>query len=306
MANGGQVPGVRGISVTGGTGDITVLPGRTGEQYVPYMTGQITELYNVMGVTEGDIVGKDGKLDPYALLYHSIRNKKKFAKYTEAFEEFNREECEILLGLAKQYLEPDDLIPLIGRSEIVNISEFKNTEPNSYKITVESVDGDAETMLGKQLAMNHTLQYVGASLGKEDIGRIVRSMPYMNKEEAFDELTLNYDNSKNDILALERGEQPPVNKYDDHQYLIKMLVNRKKKPDFRFLNPEIQQNFGMKIQAHEQIDAQQKAEVLRAQQGLIPTDGYLVTCDFYATQPDGKTKRVDRKSTRLNSSHTRI
>ena len=292
MANGGQVPGVRGISVTGGVGDITILPGRSGEQYVPYMNGQITELYNVMGVTEGDIVGQDGKLDPYALLYHSIKNKRKFAKYTEAFEEFNREEVEILLALAKEYLEPDDIIPLVGKSEIVNISEFKNTEPNSYKISVESISGDAETMLGKQLAMNHTLQYVGGSLGKEDIGRIVRSMPYMNQEEAFSELTLNYDNVKNDILAIERGEQPPVNNYDDHEYHIKMLVNRQKKPDFKFLDPQIQQTYKQKVQMHEQIDAKQKAELLRSQQGLIPTEGYLVTCDFYATQADGKTKRV--------------
>jgi len=292
MANGGQVPGVRGISVTGAGGDMKILPGRSGEQYVPYMNSQITELYNVMGVTEAEVVGKDGRLDPYALLYHSIKNKRKFSKYSEAFEEFNREEVEILLALSKQYLEPSDIIPMIGKAEAVNIKEFKNTSPNSYKITIESVDADAETMLGKQLAMNHTLQYVGSSLDKEDIGRIVRSMPYMNQEEAFDELTINYDNAKNDMLALERGELPPINNNDDHLYLVKRLTNRMRKPDFKFLDPQIQKNYMRKVQAHEMIDAKQKAEILRAQQGLIPTDGYLVTCDFYVTQKDGKTKRV--------------
>lgn len=291
MSHGGQVPGVRGISLTG-AGNVTVLPGRSGEQYVPYMEGQIGELYNVMSVREEMVVGKDGRLDPYALLYHSIKNKKRFSKYTEAFEEFNREEVEILLSLAKRYLEPDDVIPIIGKSERVNIAEFKHTEPNSYRITVESQDIDAETLLGKQLALNHTLQYVGQSLGKEDIGRIVRSMPYMNKEEAFDELTINYDNARNDILALERGERPTPNKYDDHQYMIRRLVNRMKKQDFKYLNPQIQQNFQMKVRMHEMIDAQQKAALLRAQQGYIPTDGYLVTCDFYVTLEEGKTKRV--------------
>lgn len=299
MSHGGYVPGVRGLSVTGG-GDIKILPGRTGEQYVPYMQGQITELYNVMNVSEGEIVGKDGKLDPYALLYHSIKNKKKFSKYSEAFEEFIVEETETLLQMSKLYMAPDQIIPVIGKSEAVNIEEFKNTEPNSYRITVDAVDIDAETMLGKQLAMNHTLQYVGNALDKEDIGRIVRAMPYMNQEEAFNDITINYDNAKNDILALERGEKPEINRYDDHEYTIKRLVNRMKRPDFKFLAPEIQKNFQDKLKAHEMVDAAQKAEILRAQQGFIPVDGYLVTCDFYVTHDDGKTKRVRLPYSSLN------
>ncbi len=292
IAHGGQVPGVRGVSVTGAGADLKILPGRSGDQYLNYMNSQIVELYKVMGVEEAGATNQEGKLDPYALLYHSTKNKRRFSKYTEAFEEFTVGETEIILDLAKQYLDDDIIIPIIGRSEQVNIAEFKHSDKNSYRIKVEAVDTDAETMLGKQLAMNHTLQYVGKSLDKQDIGRILRSMPFINQEEAFSELTIDYDNAKNDILALERGEFPKPSKHDNHLYVVKVLVNRVKKPDFKFLNPKIQQAFYQKIKIHQQLDASQKQEILRMQQGLIPTDGYLVTCDFYVTHDDGKTKRV--------------
>ena len=65
-----------------------------------------------------------------------------------------------------------------------------------------------------------------------------------------------------------------------------------RKPDFRFLDPQIQKMYQVKVRAHEMIDAKQKAEILRAQQGIIPTDGYLVTCDFYVSTSEGKTKRA--------------
>ncbi len=291
MGHGGQVPGVRGISLSG-SGDVKVLPGRSGEQYVPYMEGQIRELYAVMGVKDVELMNKEGKLDPYALLYQSIRNRRKFSRYTEAFEEFTISECELLLNLAKFYLEPDTIIPIVGRGEIVNIAEFKHSDPNRYRLTVKPIDNDAETMLGKQLALNHTLQYVGNSLDKKDIGRIIRNMPYLNQEEIIGDLTLDYDNARNDMLAMERGEIPQVNPYDNHEYTIKALVNRMKKPDFKFLDPKIKQIYTVKLQAHEMLDVQQKEKIMRMQQGLIPIDGYLVTCDFYVSKGDGKTKRV--------------
>ena len=65
--------------------------------------------------------------------------------------------------------------------------------------------------MGKVLGMNHTLQYVGQQLTREDIGRMMRAHPYMNMEESFDDFTIDYDNAKNDILALERGEVPLPN-----------------------------------------------------------------------------------------------
>jgi hypothetical protein len=291
MAHGGQVPGVRGISVTGSS-NYQILPGRSGEQYVPYMEKQIAELYSVMGMKDIDISEGEGILDPYAMLFRSIKNKRRFSKYTEAFEEFTVNEMTLLLNICKQYLEPDVLIPMIGKSEIVNIAEFKNSDPNAYRIRVEPVSTDAETLLGKQISITQALQYVGGNLEKEDIGKLLRSMPFLNQEEIFDEFNISYDNAKNDILALERGEIPVVNPYDDHPYIIKRLVHRMRKADFKFLPQEVQYNFKVLTRAHEMADAEQKAAILRAQQGLIPTGGYLVTCDFYITLDNGKTQRV--------------
>ncbi len=125
-------------------------------------------------------------------------------------------------------------------------------------------------------------------------------MPYANKEEAFDELTLDYDTAKNDMLALERGEFPTIDESDDHDYIIRKLSNRMRKPDFRMLDPQIQANYQEQIAQHKEISSQIKLRELRLQQGLIPTGGYLVVCDFYATNAEGKTKRVKLPYDSLN------
>lgn len=286
----GKLPGVRAISVTGG-GDPKVMGGRGGEQYLPYMQSQISELYQVMNVEETAAV-KDGQLDPYALLYHSTRNRKKFKKYSEEFEEFVCEIIQISLDLLKEYLEEYHLIPMIGKSEYVNIQEFKHSENNRFRIKVEAVSDDVDTMLGKQLAINHTLQYVGGSLDRNDIGRMIKSMPYMNYEEAYGDLTIDYDMAKNDMLAMERGEMPHTSKYVNHKYLANQAVNRTKKADFRFLPPQVQQLYAQYIQMNEQAEAQKQLELQRAQSGFIPTGGALVTVDYYVTDEEGKTKRA--------------
>jgi hypothetical protein len=84
ISNGGRLSGVRAISVTGGN-DPKILSGRSGEQYLGYMQSQITELYQVMNVPEGDPI-KEGQLDPYALLYVSNKNREMFSSYGESFE----------------------------------------------------------------------------------------------------------------------------------------------------------------------------------------------------------------------------
>lgn len=290
MSHGGKLSGVRAITVTGG-GDPKILGGRGGEQYLPYMESQIGEMYEVMNVREHSSV-REGKLDPYAMLYYSMKNKNKFRKYGEEFEEFITDTTALYLKFAKQYFDENKVVPMVGRTEIVNISEFKNTEENSFRIKVEPMDNDAETMLGKQLAINHALQYVGGSLDKQDIGRMMRSMPMMNKEEAFGDMTLDYDNSKNDHLAMERGEMPMITMYDNHKYLISRAVNRIKKADFRFLRPEVQQLFQQYVQAHQEAEQQNIIAIQRAQQGFIPTEGGLVTVDFYVQDAEGKSKRA--------------
>jgi len=289
MSHGGQLSGIRAITVTGGQ-DPKFLAGRSGEQYLPYMQSQITELYEVMKVREYE--ADSGQFDPYAMLYFSARSKKKYKKPIEEFEGFVVSMTETFIKLAKEYLDENALIPMVGKSEMVNIEEFKHSEKTSSRVQVEAVSDDIETMMGRQLSINHTLQYVGNTLEKDDIGRLMKAMPFMNYDEAFGDFTIDYDSSKNDMLAMERGEQPMINKYDKHEYLISRAVNRVKKPDFRFLGEEIHQLYKMYIQAHEQAEAENMLQAQRAKEGFIPIDGPLVSVDYYTTNSEGKTARA--------------
>jgi hypothetical protein len=290
ISDAGKLPGVRGISVAGGA-DPKILPGRGGDQYLPYMQSQIKEMYEVMNVFE-DNSTRDGQLDQYALLYQSMRNKKKFKKYAEEFEDFVKEIARITLELARHYLEEYHIIPMIGKSEVVNIMEFKHSDKNKFRFDIEAVSDDVDTMLGKQLAINHTLQYVGNTLERSDIGKMIRAMPFVNYEEAYGDLTLDYDMSKNDMLAMERGEQPIIGPYDNHTYLINRAVNRMKKPDFRFLPPQIQQLYQQYVLVHQQAETENQLKIQRAQSGYIPTDGPLVKVDMYVNDAEGDTVRA--------------
>jgi hypothetical protein len=123
-------------------------------------------------------------------------------------------------------------------------------------------------------------------------------MPYANGEQAFQDLTMDYDNSKNDILALDRGEPVQVNRYDNHEYMVKKLTNRMKMADFKFLAPEIQALYQQTIQQHEEVIAQIGIELKQAQSQFIPSGGYLVRCDFYVSdsKDPNKTSRVSLPS----------
>lgn len=293
VSAGVALPGVRSINFTGAVP--TILEGRNGSQYLEYMNSQISEMYMVMNVAE-DTAENQANLDPYVLLFRSARQKKKFQRYIKRFEKFLIQVVKTYLSLAKIHLSGDELIYAVGKSEQINIPEFKSIPDLCYEVKVEAQSDDIETKLGKQIVLNHTLQYVGGQLKPEDIGKIMRQMPFANFDESFDDMTIDYDNSVNDILALDRGEQPPVNEYDNHIYSIKRLVSRVRKPDFKYLPPQVQSSYAQKIQAHQQIQTFQTMQIQRAEQGFIPTSGYLVTCDFYVTDPSDPTGLKTRRA----------
>ena len=150
-----------------------------------------------------------------------------------------------------------------------------------------------DTLLGKQLTSNHLLQYMGKNLGQEQLGMIVRNMPFVNNEEMTSDLTINYDNVKNDMLALERGEMPQISPYDDNEYYIKKLTHRMKQADFRFLNPMVQQNYQQFIGQHQEQQKQKIEAAKQAQAGFIPTGGAMITVNMRMPDPDGEgTKQV--------------
>lgn len=287
VSPGVALPGVRAINYTGQEPDI--LPGRSGEQYVAYMQGQITELYQVMNVPQdGQMI--TAQLDPYALLFRSASQKKVFQRYTKRFENFLMNACKTYLRLAKVHLPDDALIWAVGKSEQVNIPEFKTANDISYQIKVEAQSDDIETKLGKQMVLNHALQYVGPQMKPDDIGKILRNMPYANFDGVFDDMMMDFDSAENDLLALDRGEQVPVNYHDMHPYMIKRLVGRQRKPDYKYLSPQIQQSYEQLIQQHEQMEAMKQKQIQQAEQGYIPTGGQLLGCDFFVADPSSPTK----------------
>lgn len=292
MSASGAMPGVRAISVSGE--NPTVLPGRSGEQYLQYMLSQIEELYRVMGIPDDLADAKDTVQDPYTLLYRAASKKKVFQRYISKFEGFMKRLVETYMALAKIHLPDDAIISAIGKDEAINIAEFKSSEPTGYEVKIEPQADDIESKFGKQMAINHALQYVGNQMSREDIGKLMTEMPFANFKGMFDDFTIDYEVMTNEILALDRGEQPPVSDTDNHVYAIKRLNGRMKKPDFSLLPPQVQMSYQQKLQVHAQMDAFQKQQIQRAEQGFIPTTGPLIKVDAYETDPNSPTGKSSK------------
>jgi hypothetical protein len=289
VANGGLQPGVRVLSYSGQAP--VVIPGRTGDQYLPYI-GQMIDQFYVIANLQEELAEKPSNLDPYTMLFMSIEQKKKFSVHTTKITQYLIDFCTVTLELAKQYYTEQNLVPAIGRSEIINIAEFKNTSPLFYQITLEPGTEDMETRLGKQLTFNQIMQYVGSNLDPKDIGKIIRTSPYANNELASEDLTMDFDNGTNMILALDRGQMMEPSMYDDKKYLIKRLTTRTRKADFKFLPPQIQQMYQQVINQLIEMDAEEQRKIQEAAQGFIPMSGMAVVCDIYVPDPNNSSKTM--------------
>lgn len=289
--SGATKPGIRYETITGQPP--VIVPGQTGDQFLPYIESQIREIYQVADLSE-EMEEQPTQVEAYALLFRSLKQKKKFVIYAEKFESFLTEIAYASLFIMKKYAPPQLFVNMAGKNEQVNIAEFKSSDDLCWQIKVEPQTDDIETKFGKQLVLNNIIQYIGANLDKKDIGKFVRLSPYLSEEKMLQEFTADWDNSQNDILALDRGEYPKANRYEDHKYLLSALTNRVKQPDYQFKDPQIQQLYDMKIQEHEQAIARETEELQRAESGFIPVSGFQVKCDFYVPDPKNpeSTKRV--------------
>lgn len=289
LAPGALLPGVRGLTFQGAPPQI--LPGRDGSQFLPYIESQVQSMYRAVNLEELLQDEPTGQMDPYTLLFRSASQAQKFGRYTEKFEEFLKEVCEIYLALAKKYLDNDAFIRAVGKSEIINIPEFRNTLPLSYTIKVEPQSETVDSKLGRQLSLNHVLQYVGNQIGPKQIGLVLKEMPFLNNKTLFKTLSVDYDNVENDMLALERGEVPQVSQYSDNTVYVNALTHRMKQADFKILSPQIQANYINLLKQHEAI-LEQKAEAEKAaQSGFIPTGGAMITCSMKVPNPADPTKQ---------------
>jgi hypothetical protein len=284
MSAGTLLPGVRGIAMQGGQPP-TILPGRNGGQFSEYIKENLLEMDAAVMLQDVGAVDNKGVMDPFLLLYKSATQKKRYSLYIDKFEDFLCKVTELCLELAKVYLPDDMLIPAIGRREMVNIAEFRTTQKLSYEIKVEAQSETIETQFGRQLTFQHILQYIGKDLDKKTIGKILKQLPFGNFEDSFDDLTIDEDIVDNDMLALERGEPVEPTESVDAAFMIKKLTSRIKKPDFRFLSPQVQNAYRQLKGQYEQIAVAQEQKILAAKNEFIPVDGTLVTCDFYLQDP---------------------
>ncbi len=287
-----KLPGVRVLNFTGAPP--TILPGRSGDQYLGYMQSQISEMYQAANIDEDQMEKAVQSTDSVAELLKVARHKKKFSLYAEKVQWYQVKKCQTVLELAKFYYDDGALIPAIGRAEYVNIPEFRSSDKLCYRISLEPSNEDYETKFGKHLTFMSVLQYVGSKLERDDIGKILRSMPYTNNEKIFEDFTLNYDVAQNTMLALERGEYPATNKNYDHDYMIKKLTKRTTEADFPLLNPQVQQNYQKKLEEHDQFKVEQMLALKRAEEELIPATGPLVKVELYVDDPEnpGKTNKA--------------
>lgn len=283
LSAGSVLPGIRGLNYTGK--EPIIMPGRDGSQFLANIQAQITEMYSVLNVAEDSEPSAQGQIDPYAMLFRSASQKKKFQRYIKRFERFLIQVAKTYIQLAKIHLPDDALIQVIGKKEQVNIPEFKMSNDISCDVKVDAESDDIETRMGKQLVLNHMIQFAGSQLKPEDLGKLMREMPYANFEGSFSDLTLDFDSANNIILALDRGEQPMGSMYDDKQYMVKRLVSRTRQADFRFLPPVVQQNYSKMIQQYENAITMEQQQIQAAKDGFIPTGGYMVVCDIYVQDP---------------------
>jgi hypothetical protein len=287
ITTGGQFHGVRHLQTTGGPP--TILQGRSGEQYLGYMQSQIAEMYQISNVME-DSTEEAKQLDPYSMLFRSLKEKKKFTLYSDKIEDLLKDVTFKSLKLKKAFARDEEIIPVVGRNEIVNIAEWRSTDDLSYQIELEAQSEDIETKLGRQLAFNHILQYAGTSLPPKELGKIIKAMPYANEEEAFGDFTIDYENAQNDILQLEKGQMPKINRYEEHTYTLSRLVHRMKQPDFEYLDPQVQQLMEQYKNQLNQIVAQKSQEEAMKNAGFIPSGGALIAADMYVPKPGSPDK----------------
>jgi len=283
LEQGALLPGVRGISYQGRTPE--VLPGRDGSQFLAYIQAQIAEMYSVVMLSELT-EEKMTQLDPMTLLYRAASQQQRYGLYAEKFEQFLIDFVTTLLEMSKNYMPDSAVIPAIGKGELINLEEFRKTTPFRYQIRLEPRSDTIDSMLGRQITFQNVLQYVGKNLDKDELGKVLQQMPWANAKEAFADFTIDDENVKNDMLAMERGQYPPIGKADNPAKMLKKLESRIRKPDYRFLDLQIQQLYDRRIQEYVELQAQQQQKILAEQSEYIPMDGPGVKCDMYTEDPN--------------------
>jgi len=282
--------GMKQLVYTGMKPDIQ--RGSNGDQYMQYVEQQTKEMYELAQVPYRDQDKSPQTSDTMALLFRALKDKKRFSYYAEKFERFMVQGCDLSLRLCKLYMPESKVIPLIGKNEIVNIEEFKNTNPLHTEIKVQPRTDDFVGTMGRSIQMSQILQYAGSVLGPSDLGKLARNLPFLNDEQIIEDSVLDYDLATNTILALDRGEQAMISDQENHSYMIRRLTNRTKKPDFNTLDESVKNAYQDRIDIHQKFFISQQQEAAMAGSGMIPTSGGKVPAQIYVTNENGENERA--------------
>jgi hypothetical protein len=267
--------GIRIIKVPGGKAAADYIQGRSGEQFLNTMNSSISEMYRKTGVPEA-YEAKTQDTDIMASLYKDERQSLQFSMYADKFGDFIRDIMMDVLRLKKAYMRDDAFVAAVGKSERINIAEFRAADDLGFSIKIEPSTGNLQSRYGKSLALTNIMQYMGTDLDNNTKGMLFKQLPFLNGEEIFSEYTLQYDTARNVMLSLDRGEMPDIVTSGDPDYFFKQLEMRKYKADFKFLPFQVQNNYLAQIEQYKAIYQQQLQEVQRAKDGFIPADGPTV------------------------------
>ena len=264
------------------------VEGKGQPKYIDYVKAQIKEMDYLCHVAtqmeEKKQPQKGGDIS--VVLYHQIKDKKRFVKYAQAFEDYLVTKGKRILDLYRHYLIRTDVIHSGNRDKTILVDDFKSTTDRDYVFQVSPANESDETRLGKQIVVDKILQYKGKELDKTDMGMVLRSSMLSDDKQLMDHFTAAYDSWVNNQIELEKGILPQVSKVEDFAYKTKMLTARMSRPDFQFLDPRAQAAFQQFLSVCEAGVAEAENERLRIEKGVVPTDGALISTDMYRTVPN--------------------
>ncbi|HYX39923.1 MAG TPA: hypothetical protein VE954_43055, partial [Oligoflexus sp.] len=284
--------GIKGISYHS-VNPPTVIPGRTGDQFVTYMEKIIDEMYRVAMVPQHDEdKAQSGANDAQAMLGRAMKDKMRFSLYAEKIESMI---CKIIgysLKLARRYLPDDEIIPIVGKTEAVNLAEFRNTQPSQFQIKILPRSDDFTSVYGKSLQIIQALQYVGNQLPPDAIAAMIDELPFLNKSNLMRDMRIMKDQADAAIMQLDRGVIPFQFPNSDHAYMMQRLGLRMNENDFQMLSQETQLAYQDRYDWHSDMEAQRQQEAQAATAGYLPTGGGLVSVDYYVSGENGSQKRA--------------
>ena len=144
------------------------------------------------------------------------------------------------------------------------------------------------------MSIDRYIQYSSGQLAKEDLGKFLRLDPYLNKEQMFNDFTMEYDNTTNDILAMDRGQVPLITlyKYKDPNYPVQRFTARMSQADFQYLPENVQGIYKEVVGQYQQLIQKKIQDTAALNSEFIPSGGSLVRADLWVPDPKDSTKQV--------------